>query len=412
MPGRNFVNFIDAYVNYADNNFSPRLFHTWSAISIVAAALERKVSLPWGKAKPFFPNMFILLVAHPGAGKSSASDRAVAILREASSRSDAGITFIPQQLSQAMFVKIMKEAVKALPGPIDPKRIVTHCSGYYYASEASNGLYNLFGDFIANITEFYDCPEHFKRMTMGAGDFSLNKVCFNLLAASTHDYLSKLITDQSIRGGFASRLIYAVSNEKKIRNVKFQDGGPSETPSDLAMKNRLIDDLSDICRLQGEFTASADFARLYEKWYPTSEAMRFAHKSESMQSLLVRRPTIIIKLAMIFAAAESGELFLRKEHWERAEAEMVEVERGLPEMLREAKAGDIETQAGMHSAIFRFFEVYPEAEHTLLALRQYLTGKHLSPQKAELSIAGFEKSRFIKVQGERLILLVKPNDFL
>lgn len=403
---RNFGNFIDAYVDWADNNFSPRSFHMWSAISIIAAALERKVSLPWGKAKPFFPNMFVLLVAHPGAGKSSASDRAVSLLREVSERG-AGINFMPQQLSQAIFIKLMQEG-KVLPIPAGSTKIVTHSSGYYYASEASNGLFNLFGDFIASITEFYDCPEHFKRMTVNGGKFELSNVCFNLLAATTHDYLTQLVNEKNIRGGFASRLIYVVNNEKKIRAGKFQDGGATDTVESLAKRVSLVNDLSQINTLHGSFTADAQFAAAYELWYPESEAKRFAHKSESMQSLLVRRPTIINKLAMIFSVAESDDLVLRKRHWDQAEATMLDVEKGLPELLREAKAGNVDKQDGINHAFYRFFEV--SKDHSEQAFRHYLAGRHIIPQRIDATINGLKIAKHIEIIAGMVYLRVDPND--
>lgn len=403
---RNFENFIDAYVEWADNQFSPRAFHMWSAISIIAAALERKVNLPWGKAKPFFPNMFILLVAHPGAGKSSASDRAVSLLREVSERG-GHINFMPQQLSQAIFIKLMQEG-KAMPVLPGSTRIVTHSSGYYYASEASNGLFNLFGDFIASITEFYDCPEHFKRMTVNGGKFELSNVCFNLLAATTHDYLTNLVNEKNIRGGFASRLIYVVNNEKKIRAGKFQDGGATDTVESLANRVKLVNDLCQINAITGKFTADAEYAASYELWYPVSEANRFSQKSENMQSLLVRRPTIINKLAMIFSVAESDDLVLCKRHWDRAEATMYAVEQGLPELLREAKAGNVEKQDGINHAVYRFFEV--SKDHSQAAFRHYLAGKHIVPQRIDSTIAGLLTAKHIEIINGTVFLRVDPND--
>src|SRR6185437_11776638 len=74
---RNFPNWIEAYCDYAADGFVPPQFNEWAALSAVAAALERKVWLPWGDTFNFYPNLYVLCVSMPGIGKSTALNKAV-----------------------------------------------------------------------------------------------------------------------------------------------------------------------------------------------------------------------------------------------------------------------------------------------------------------------------------------------
>jgi hypothetical protein len=71
--------FITDFVAFTEDDWSPELFRRWTAISMVAAALERRV---WVKTGPrvTFPNLYTFLIGRPGAGKG-VIDRAKTIMR-------------------------------------------------------------------------------------------------------------------------------------------------------------------------------------------------------------------------------------------------------------------------------------------------------------------------------------------
>lgn len=60
MP-RKLRSFIDGFVEYTDGRGSPRIYRKWTAIFIVAAALERKAWITTTKGR-LFPNKYIVLV--------------------------------------------------------------------------------------------------------------------------------------------------------------------------------------------------------------------------------------------------------------------------------------------------------------------------------------------------------------
>lgn len=404
---RNFPNFLDAYVEYADNKWAPRSFHLWAGVSLIAGALERKVWLPWDDTFSYYPNLFVFLVSNPGVGKSSALNKAVNLLQDLNKGYGGNLMFVPSQITEAKFIDVMTQAKAMECGT----KIQYHSSGYYFASEASNSLKNIFGDFIACMTDFYDCPPFWEKATKKDGQVTLNNVCFNLLAGCTFDYLSKIITDDNIMGGFASRVTYVIYKDKLVREAKFQGGSAVEETAERArMRAALAQDLAQIHKLVGAFKGGPGFGDLFEKWYPEYEKMRQSLPSEKMQSLLVRKSTTIFKLCMILAAAEANDLTLRPQHWERAMAMTEEVEKELPMMLREAASRKTDTQTGLNQAIFREF-VAPERV-TMSGLKTKLLLNGFDPMKIESTIDKLLKHGAITQAASGLTLNTDPQAYL
>ena len=63
------MDFVDAFVALTDERPSPELFRKWAAITTLSGALEKRV---WcmTKAGPQYANLYTMLVAPPGIGKS------------------------------------------------------------------------------------------------------------------------------------------------------------------------------------------------------------------------------------------------------------------------------------------------------------------------------------------------------
>jgi len=306
-------NFIDDFVNYAHDGFAPKKFYEWSAISAIAGALERKVWLPWDTRFSYYPNLYVLLVANPGIGKSTAMQAAVDIMHDAF-RKSGKVKFIPTKVTEAKFLTVMSTTTQHFA---HGSLMIPHSSGYYYASEASNSLQNLFGDFIAGLTDLYDCPKLWQKGTEGKGVIAIENACVNLLGGSTFQYLNKLVNRESIMGGFASRMIYVIQKENIERSASFQNRAISQD-EDSKIRAGLVDHISEINQLTGPFYASEDVAGLFEDWFIKNEKERMALESESMQSLLVRKQTNLLKLSMIMSAAESSDKTIRARHWQRA----------------------------------------------------------------------------------------------
>jgi len=400
---RKFPDFITAYLDYVDNGFAPRKFHVWSALSLLAGALERKVWLPWNHHVVHYPNLYVMLVAFPGVGKSASAGAAVSLLSDLN-RQTRDINFIPERITEAAVYSAMSEGSSFTMG----SKVYMHSSGFWYGPEASAHLRDVYGDFIATLTDFYDCRTEVKTRTEGKGLRILKNTCFNLLTACTFDYLSRLITDENIMGGFASRITYVINRDKLVRDSEFQDGGgdPEKELRLQEFRASLLHDLGEIHRMAGPFKAHKTFGDLWKAWHKKFEAERQEHPSEKMQSLLARKNATVLKVAMILSASESDAKILTPDHWEQAMALVNDVEKDLPGMLRESRAGQIHSQDSLTQAIFRYFEKKPD-NVVLAELKKALFLRGFDPRRVETAIDTMVKQGVIQTVSERGRSVVK-----
>src|SRR4030066_746896 len=73
---------ISGFMQYTENSEPPTLFKKWTAISCIAAALQRKVRVEWGTALTFYPNFYVVLVGPSATGKGTAMNPGLGILNE------------------------------------------------------------------------------------------------------------------------------------------------------------------------------------------------------------------------------------------------------------------------------------------------------------------------------------------
>ena len=62
---------IDDFMDLTDGLPSPRIFRLWSGITCIAGALERRAWIETAQSN-VYPNLFVVLVAPPGVGKTQA----------------------------------------------------------------------------------------------------------------------------------------------------------------------------------------------------------------------------------------------------------------------------------------------------------------------------------------------------
>lgn len=343
---RKLNNWLDSYVEYARDNYCPDSFHLWTGLSVLAAALERKVWLVNGKII-FYPNIYTMLVTYAGVGKSTALERGVDLLERIKLEVNPEIKLIAEQITEPGLVKDME--IRQEFALTETKRVF-HSSGFFVASEASaSALQNTHGTFTSTITRFYDCPKVFRKVTKGEHDkpTEIYNVCFNMLCGATFDYLKTLVNESSVMGGFASRVIYVVNKERLIREPKW---GQSDH-TDEAAQEALFLDLCAIHKLIGRFRPTPGFVAAWEKFQPESDRRLAEMKSPRLESLAARTSTNTTKIAMLLAVAEADDLVLDVRHWDRAIALVDEVSRDNAFVLSQGAMADKQSQSGVTQAV-------------------------------------------------------------
>src|SRR5437879_251685 len=74
------MSFISDYLLFTSNTESPPDYHRWCCLSALSVLAGRRF---WFRLGPitYYPNLYIVLVGHPGVKKSSALDRAKDVVR-------------------------------------------------------------------------------------------------------------------------------------------------------------------------------------------------------------------------------------------------------------------------------------------------------------------------------------------
>lgn len=344
---RNFPDFLSAYEDYALDGFVPDRFHEWVGRSVLAAALERKVTLRQGRIF-HFPNIYVMLVSHPAVGKSTAIDAGTDLLEQLRAEYNPNFRIIPNQATEPALIDLMKIIDYY---QVSPSVALPQSAGFFYASEASaSALQNTCGDFVATMTAFYDCPRWFRKKLKGDRDpTEIENSCMNLLAGTTFNYLKTLVNEQSVLGGFASRLIYVVSPERKVRKTAW--GSSQALDSETARK--LVEDLSEINKLVGLMTPSPGFISCWETFQPQFDQYLIDLGNERLEAIMSRKGTNLLKLSMIFSVSEGNSLVVTEKHFERALAVIEAAYKDNASIIIAAQMADKNSQAGITQAVLQ-----------------------------------------------------------
>lgn len=305
MGRRHFANWISAYLEYAEYSEAPKHMHFWTAVSTMAGALRRKVWLDMAYFK-WHPNFYIILVAPPGiVSKSTTAGIGMSLLKKV-----PDIKFGPDVVTWQALVTGFAESTMSY-----------EYQGQYHAMSAMTIESSEFGNLLnPQDKEMVDLlvalwdgkPGSFEKKTKGSGTDMVENPWINLIACTTPAWIAGNFPEYMIGGGFTSRCVFVYA-DKKAKYVAYPG---RHVPKDLAQTaQKLIDDLTVISELTGEYRLTEDAVRWGEAWY----AQHYAEKHVGLDDdrfggYLARKQTHIHKLAMILAAAESDKLVITPEH--------------------------------------------------------------------------------------------------
>jgi len=308
---REISDWLSGYLQYTENSEPPLAYHTWCGLSMIAAALQRKVYLKWGFEK-IHPNLFVILVGPSGrARKGVALGIAKAILVKVPS-----LAVAPESSTREAIISAMKRAVSNYQDPSDGT-IKFHCSLTAFSEELSVFLGQNDIKFLANLTDWYDSKDTWNYETVGRGRDSLQGLCFNLLGATAPDWLQSMLPQEAVGGGFTSRIIFVVEDKKGKSIPKHQ-----LTNDELEMEEALTRDLERISQLAGAFTFTQDGEDAYVDWYTEQDKLlaagRAAVDDPRFAGYCERRATHIRKIMMLMSASRGDDLMISKDDFDRA----------------------------------------------------------------------------------------------
>src|SRR4030067_782488 len=150
---RNLPDWISGFMLLTENSEPPVLFRKWTAISTIAAALQRKVKVELGISITVYPNFYIVLVGPSATGKGTAMGYAADIIREISA-----IRLSAQATSLQSLIRRMKET-NLTDIDIESGKQLFHSSMTVFSKEFTVFLGYHNRELIAALCDWYDCDE-------------------------------------------------------------------------------------------------------------------------------------------------------------------------------------------------------------------------------------------------------------
>lgn len=312
----------------------PEAFLEWTAVSTIAAALQRKVYYKRGSLITF-GNLYIFLVGPASVGKGVSMSMAQDLME------GVNISFAPDTTTlRGLIMEFSRQYRESMgdldmigdDGDINDKNIVhvPHASLTLWSPEILRFLSTDVNDkFIGALCDIYDSgmAKHgpFVDVTAQHGRVELENIWFNLIGGTTPETLQGLIQRNIVGSGLNSRIIY-VYGARKRHYVAF----PEELNKDL--QDRLTSDLIDINKLSGEFKKDSKYIEKYSEWYLHNvNPDNYPLKGHKFAAYCDRRCSLHLpKIAMIISASESDDMIMKEEHFDRAKELLERTEKWMP----------------------------------------------------------------------------------
>lgn len=255
--------FIDSFCDFHSQRSSPDIFVLWGALYCLSAATNRRVYAVM-EERELYPNLFSMLIAPPGVGKSSVVDMIRKLLHKTfKDRPPTGLG------SSNLTGARLGDELKNNRFHILPPESNGIPEKYHALHLAVSDLQTLFPsyneDIVAKLTRFYDC-DHYdegRRGGDGKNTFDLERVYVTFLAGTTPSHLYNTLPASAWNEGFMSRFLFVYSDERKKRPLFGTSRKAHLDLLDLEMREHLNALRKDM-DFEGEVRLSPEVSKLLE----------------------------------------------------------------------------------------------------------------------------------------------------
>lgn len=281
--------FCDVYLANCLKTEAPLIFHRWSVLTAVGAALERNCYIKHGD-NIIYPNMYTMLVGPSSSRKSSAVSGIAKLIRKAGfSKTYSGTTSKEKFLEDLSLgfdnINNGKGLMAQLEGGSGAETsavLVTASEAVEFFGSNNSGMVNM-------MTDLWDNPDEKSIGSRKDGTATVKSPTVSLLAGTTSRQLSVMFPAEIIGQGILSRtlLIYCHGSGRKFTFPE------STAPAEEAAQIKF---LQHVIAKRGEFTFTEEAKKaldtIYHKWKPIKDG-RF-------ESYTGRRLDHLMKLCMLY----------------------------------------------------------------------------------------------------------------
>ena len=316
-------------MDYAEGSEAPEKFHVWTAVSVLAGALRRRV---WIDQNIFqwTPNMYIIFVAPPGiVSKSTTASIGMNLLRQVD-----GVKFGPDAVTWQALVTELQNAKELFQINDGDEMWHTMSALTCVCSEFGNFLNPHDREMVDALVSLWDGQVGtWSKVTKTQGSDLIENPWVNVLACTTPDWIAGNFPDYMVGGGFTSRCVFVYADKKRKLAAYPKYERATEEHNELQFK--LIQDLGHIANvIAGEYLLSPDARAWGEQWYEDHyENPPAGLVGERFAGYVARKQTHLHKLAMVLAASEHDKLVIEKHHLVNAGAFVDTLELDMPKVF-------------------------------------------------------------------------------
>lgn len=374
---------INGFMEYTDKLRSPEHYRLWTAHSILGGLMERRI-WSWQAGFQCYPNLFILLIAKPGIGKSVSINEAEKLWAECRK-----VNIGPSGMTKAALIDELNESGHDMIYNGYQYRYYPICLASdefgILLPEHNLELLNLFNT-------LYDGKDGFSDRTRKDGKKVVEKPILNLIAGTQPDYLGIILPPTAFGMGFMSRviMIYATKQKKKRKLFK-KDFKPEE------LRGKLLHDMRIIQKIVGEMELSEEAEEFFEDWYADSDFDAPNHPM--LENYNERRSPTLQKLSMIRSMSRDNELIIEVDDVKNALEMLRAAESQMEEVFKEmTSSGDKKYIIDIHRYCFRYCSDNPDGVISEEKLMGYINGK-VDVHRSRYFIEALINGGRIKVKG-------------
>lgn len=324
---------IESYLSYSAGLQSPARLRRWAAISLIGATLERKV---WIRTlgREVFPNLYTLLIAPPGVGKSLPLGEIETLFQGLE-----GPYMAPSSVSASALIDALAEAKRKILRPAATPPYLEFHSIYAVSSELSVLFPEYSVEMMSYLTDLYDCRETPFRQRRRTKDLNIKipHPQVNLLGATTPSQLGRFLPEGAWDQGFMSRVIMIFAADMIRPKLFF------EPPDNTKANENLLFDLRRISELIGKMEWEEEAMVAMEYWHqaggpPIPDHPKLVHYT-------TRRTIHLLKLSMISAVSRRSDMLIKLEDLQRAQDWLIEAEAQMPDIFKSMAIGGGDSDA-------------------------------------------------------------------
>lgn len=315
-------NIFDLYQHICGESEVPPVYHFWSCVAGISAALQDHCWVELIRGIPLKPNLFVGFIGPGSLGKGIA------------------MSDIARLVTEAIDIRTYRGKITA-PHLIDvlgkPKKIkgIKHLANprlWIIMDELKNGVGSnklMNEEFIALMTEIYTGSHYpIKTGTRMHGEVTIDKSCVSWLFGSNENWLRQVLSKDIFESGFVARCCF-VKAKYDLNHRVFEPILPDDVEEVYDhLKSRFW---AMNQGYKGCFEILPEAKKALENWYYS----RPVPDDEMLYSIWYRQKEHVVRFAMIQCVADGGPMKIKKIHVVKAIA-MIDQIFGFTEKLIEA----------------------------------------------------------------------------